>query len=199
MFLKGFFILLGLTCFSGVTNAALIKYTDRSAFESALGSFTVDGFEDMTTNGRQNQGMTRIDYSFDMNSYRCVDSLTCGDNSADGFDYKYIWTISSGSFDFKNPINAFGLDFDRYYNDGSSGIASVTLNDVDHSVTGSGFLGLIDTMNPFTSVKYIAPGSGSLFDNVTYSNAVSVPEPSNIALLAAGLLGLGFARRRKPS
>ena len=194
MFLKGFFILLGLTCFSGVTNAALIKYTDRSAFESALGSFTVDDFEDMTTNGPQNRGMTRSDYKFDMNSYRCVDSLTCGDNSADGFEYKYIYTISSGVFkDFRNPINAFGLDFDRYNND----LASVKLNGIHHSVTGSGFLGLIDTMNPFTSVKYIGPGAGSLFDNVTYGNAVSVPEPSNLALLAVGLFGLGFARRRK--
>ncbi len=37
--------------------------------------------------------------------------------------------------------------------------------------------------------------STAFVDNVSVSSA-SVPEPSSIALLAAGLIGLGVARRR---
>ncbi len=40
-------------------------------------------------------------------------------------------------------------------------------------------------------------GNGAPTPEVPGSDSVSVPEPSIIALFAAGLFGLGFARRRR--
>ncbi len=46
----------------------------------------------------------------------------------------------------------------------------------------------------FSSLDSIGDTTGNLLDDVSIA---SVPEPSIIALFAAGLFGLGFARRRK--
>jgi hypothetical protein len=67
--------------------------------------------------------------------------------------------------------------------------------------------GVIDTVEAFTSVTLTNLDFGDLveFDNVQYGNgptAVNLPafpvaEPGTLALFGLGLVGLGFARRRK--
>lgn len=174
-------------------NASVITYTDRAAFESAAGSYTVDNLNDVS-DGTKPTGLDRGAYSFTMESFGCSSGPSqCGDNVVDGFFYPaYVWTYGGGSFNFTSAIHAFGLDYGNY----SSSTASVTLNGYSSSVSNGGFFGIIDS-DAFTSATYAAQGSGSLFDNVTYSaqQASQIPEPGSLALVALGLAGLAARRR----
>jgi hypothetical protein len=57
-------------------------------------------------------------------------------------------------------------------------------------------LQLGNTLSRYLAVSAVGPSgqTGGYIEAITYSN--SVPEPTTIALLGAGLLGIGFARRR---
>ena len=176
-------------------NADIITFDDRTAFESFVGSFTVDTLEDIVQ-GSSLLNNDRPDYDFTMSQYGCYTVSDCSDNSADGMDFRYIWTYETGNFIFDNAINAFGLDFGQYANDQAQVILGGNASSV---VTGGGFFGFVDTDSSFTSVSYdtLTGGNYSLFDNVTYGTATSVPEPGTLALFGIGLAGMGFMRRRK--
>ena len=73
-------------------------------------------------------------------------------------------------------------------NDLLSGSVSVTLP-TGWTFSGAGSSGAV--YNGFDSVDRVLAGSWEI------TTSESVPEPSIIALFAAGLFGLGFARRRK--
>lgn len=191
---KLIFALAGLTFFTANVSAAVMTYTDRTAFEAAAASYNIDSLNDIT-DGHKPTGVDRGAYSFTMNSFGCNSGPgQCGDNTVDGFTYPaYIWTYDPGSFIFDSAIYAFGLDYGNY----SSSTASVILNGYSASTTNGGFFGIIDS-NAFTTVTYSATGSGSLFDNVTYSATQTnqVPEPGALVLMGLGLVGLAVARRR---
>jgi hypothetical protein len=76
----------------------------------------------------------------------------------------------------------------------------------------STLLNIDDIMNQSVSISGITFDSATFFytdpsgnprnlieavDNITYDNVSQVPEPASIMLAAVGLMGLGFARRRK--
>jgi hypothetical protein len=81
-------------------------------------------------------------------------------------------------------------------------LSGVTFNVSDHlGVPGNGFLGFVDN-DPFTQIIFgtqnaaVQPNEAFNIDNVRISPASTVPEPPPMALLAAGIMILGWKRWR---
>ena len=70
------------------------------------------------------------------------------------------------------------------------------VNPQDTGVNGTGYVN-ISSSTPFSSVIARSTSNSFEFDDVAYTQVV--PEPASGLLLSAGLVGLGFMRRRKSS
>ena len=119
-----------------------------------------------------------------------------------------VYRNNGATFSFATPIDSFGAYFTGWqlsgqtlnigYLDGSTDVLNMPAG---MSSGGTLFFGFTDVGASITSIDYIAGGGASGtdavgFDDVRYGN-VTVPEPTSIALMGLGLIGLGISRRRK--
>lgn len=192
MFKRVIFLLTLLTVFSQA-QAGVVTYNDRATFEAALASFTVDSLNGITQYGHTTE--VRPDYTWTSSyMYGCINHAGCGNNSSKGFDNSYMWTYdditgapSEDTLLFSSAINAFGFDFDSPVNQ-----ASVTPSILGYSANAtSGFFGLIsDVFFTSSTITFDQDEHFMILDNITYGVAAAAPEPSMIALMLIGLLGL---------
>ena len=109
-------------------------------------------------------------------------------------------------FTFSSPINAFGIDIVDLGTEGATtlsvAIGSNSPEILFDGVTGARynqrFGGVIDTINPFTSVEFTntAAGDAISFDRLQTGTSGVIPEPTTMLLFGSGLIGLaGFKRR----
>ncbi len=96
-------------------------------------------------------------------------------------------------------LNDFGLGFGSFYNGVGGNIAINSTHDIFNSVSNlyqnNGNNALDIDISNTDSQLLVSHGSHGLY--AVYDGTSAVPEPSILALFGAGILGLGFARRRK--
>jgi hypothetical protein len=182
---------------SSLTHASYITYTDRSAFEGALSSFSVDSLNGITPSFHESDARPDFNILTTFYYYGCIDHSGCNDNSGIGFDNSYIWMYvnSPVTFTFNTATNGFGFDF---ANPVCCAYGSTPSIDGINNPATSGFFGVIyDTA--MTSFVLTSSPSFMLIDNITYGsgNDNSVPEPASLLLLGLGLAGLGAMRRKQ--
>jgi hypothetical protein len=112
---------------------------------------------------------------------------------------------------FSTPVAGVGLKggfFDAAHSTTIEAydLTGASLGSITNSVTGFEFYGLADSTgaNVISGISFYITGNepaGFEIDDLTFGAAsvinIDVPEPGSFALLAAGLAGFGFLRRRR--
>jgi hypothetical protein len=175
-------------------NASIMYYTDRAAFLADVNApLALEEFDDLV--------------------------LEPGLTLSTGGGYSQIWTSpycsgsclglienSSTTFAFSPGVTAFGFDYAETDNGtldylDSNGNALIAALEQMFYPYGTLFFGAISSVDiNWMHLGAGAADSGSVFfiDDLVFGN-VTVPEPSVIALFGLGLVGIGFARRRRQS
>ena len=197
--------------------AVVQTFTDRSAWEAAVGAFTEETFDGFSTDQSFNNGasvdvgdftLTGWAYSFPpAESFDRIDvspfsSLVGSLNGTTDLAVRVARFAPLApnqwfKITFDQPIFAWGADW--------GGTASSFRVEAGGRVIGfgqdNGFFGFVDTMAAFTAMRIDKPWTGirgaatTTMDNFVYSEPV--PEPATVALCLLALGGLGLAMRRR--
>ena len=194
-----FALFAGTVAIGRTASAQPVAYFDRVTFQSALGSFQTNDLNALSN------GSTAISFLGLGTGNLSGASVTGGQINNTGSPFTF-------SISFSGLLNGFGADFTN-----ANGIRSATFTFFNNATQvgmqglygGTGFLGstLAASFNRVQISEVPVSGSSpSLFtslDNVTVgviAPSTTVPEPSTVALLAAGLMLVGVvARRRSPA
>ncbi len=189
-------------------NATLITYTDRTSFETAAGTTTVEDFQSFVVDTPFHTTPVDVgDFTLSMigspnTSYNYIDigPPASAETNVNGTTNMRVFTDNSPSFDliftFDTAITAFGADFANINDDilrtrllVGSEIATPPINPYPF-VSFYGFTSDV----AFTSITFEGLENDVYgIDNVTYS---PIPEPTTMLLLGTGLIGLAGFRRK---
>lgn len=197
--------------------SAEIAYNDFLAAISGAGTETMEGFAAGTTApltldfaGSADSISAYLTGTFTRPPYDAVTVVPFDGRFAIS-GTNYFQTSDPFDLSFSDPISAFGF----FATDGGDGPGQLSLRlgisdggEIDlivpHTVQESAngavmFFGFTDFTTTFSSISFFNSDAGHDFfgfDDWTVGRAVTVPEPSTLALLSIGLLGFAFARRR---
>ena len=192
-------ILLGVS--NSVQALAITTYTDRTTWETAVTSgltnIDFNGLVSGSKNVTPSYSTGGVNFSVSGGSLSLVESLS---SDASYLNSGYLeWQQSNpNTMTFTLPsANAFAFDYGQFR--GNRSIFNIDVDGIVNSVSTElnaySFFGAIADGNIGSIGIDVRANNFPIIDNFSFGTT-AVPEPSIIALFAAGLFGLGFARRK---
>lgn len=174
-------------------SAAVVTYTNRAAFENALGSFTVDDFTGVTPGAHS--FADRGDYTITSpNMYGCVNDAACGPPPAGVDSISLFHYLGQDIFEFDTAINGFGLTYGQT-------ISGATSRPIIEGLQASALEGFFGIITDVAQTTFTLDQSAQFMntDNLTYGALApaSVPVPASSLLLLSTVAALVGLRRRK--
>lgn len=204
-----------LTVISSSSYAGIMTFSDRTTFEAATGATGVGAIP-----GNANSSLFSVgDLTFTREGASSLNTdLNWSTLISEDFDLA-INSIEHYNVDSAVDIFSFGFDFHEpsVTSPTSPDTCNATCFDSTFEVSllnGAVAVGDFQFMRPNASLEFVGVWSTEAFDRIeireivggidneffgnfsTGTRAAPIPEPSIVALFAAGLLGSGFARRR---
>lgn len=202
---------------------AVTVFTDRTAFEAALATFSIEDFESTPTHGDPdaspfspdglyNLALTDFSLAATPRAIKILDSAPASgsrNTTVGGERFLYLdtdnpFTVLTGSttvFSLYNPVDAFGFDYTAVSEPGTdftvtigSNIFNLALNNPENTPLFWGVIGL-GSFSDVTLATSLDSGYG--VDEVTFGSAV--PLPPALWLFGSGLVALasGAVNRKK--
>lgn len=193
---------------SNIANATVITYSDLALFNAAtVNNVLVEDFESVPAYPTVTTSLTHNDITY--TGLATHNNVTVASPGFTNFGIPGATTTSiltgngtdNVQIDFALPMEAVG--FDTYLNSwtydagganvdvyGASGLLSSFQH--NHDFTQVGFLGILADED-ITRIVWTTTNGNLIntgIDNVRLADAVNVPEPGTLALLALGLLGV---------
>ena len=204
----------GLTL-SMAASATTMLYTDRASFLGAIDSPVTDTFNSgygFINSNATMEALSAASINYSSTGFGSSQlNIVSGGSLCWGCNGSGLIDLTSTTIGSSSGVYAFGTDITNHYL-GSPYSAFVTLGDnslVSIAIGGAGsFFGITSDqlvkVVEFAHAHGVVSTDGSLqIDNVTISNSGhsyttnQVPEPSSVALLGLGMLGMASVRRRK--
>lgn len=203
-------VFLAATVLAGNASAGVIAYTDRNAWEAAVGGvFYTEDFSSTPSGVYEFTPIDVGDFTVSVNgstfgsSWHNISATGAGGASANSVNGTQQLNVATGSvggtvLDFDFDIYAFGANF-ASVSDSRTTSFMIDGFQLDIPYLTGGFFGFVSDSAFSSNVLALTAGGADGFgmDNLVYAAAsTSVPVPASFALLGLGLAGLGFARKK---